>query len=232
MTKAKKVLITAGGTREYIDDVRVVTNISTGALGAKVAEEFYARGWQVHYLISKQGVMPNPAEGMRETSRLSTYQYVTVEDLMFNMEWIIKDLKVDAVVHSAAVSDFTFDKSGAVKLDSGSPEAFVEFLRKTIRTTPKIIQKVKKWNPDTKLVGFKFTVGKTASELVEIAHASCLRSNCDFVIANDKELMKTARNHVANLIYPSGYQNPLIGKDGIAKGIVEALEGLLPDEED
>lgn len=219
MIAPKRVLITAGGTREYIDDVRVVTNISTGALGARIAEEFYARGWQVYYLHSKQGAMPRVMEGISDSSRISTYQYVTVQDLMENMKWLV-EYGMDVVVHSAAVSDFTFKRDGAVKLSSGSPEAFIEYMRKTITPTPKIIQEIKRWDPRVTLVGFKFTVGNSWDELRDIAVASGKASSCDFVVANDKEIMRLVKDHAARVCRISdGSSKECVGKDNIARAI-------------
>ena len=61
----KRVLVTAGATREYIDDVRILTNISTGKLGAVIADEFmqqYGPGFsykhEVTYLHGRGAVLP------------------------------------------------------------------------------------------------------------------------------------------------------------------------------
>ena len=198
--KNKNILITAGGTREYIDGVRVVTNISTGALGAKIAEEFYRNGCRVHYLHAKQAVMPKPEEGISESARMTTHQFVTTEDLMFNMKTIIKSFKIDVVIHSAAVSDFWFKNDENIKLSSSSKEDFIEYLSKVIDYTPKIIQKVKEWRPKTHLIGFKFTVGKTYEELISIALESGMKSGCTAVLANDKVMMKEKGAHVAYIV--------------------------------
>jgi len=48
-----KILITSGGTREYIDDVRVFTNISSGKLGTINANKFKNDGHEVHYICTK-----------------------------------------------------------------------------------------------------------------------------------------------------------------------------------
>lgn len=230
----KNVLITSGGTREYIDDVRVVTNISTGALGAKIAEEFYRVGARVHYVHAKQAVMPKPEEGVSESARLTTYQVVTVQDLMDTMKALILAFRMDIVIHSAAVSDFTFrrDIPVPVKLSSDNEEGFIEYLRQTITRTPKIIKKIKEWRKDLYLVGFKFTVGHTEEELVNIAKESGVSSMCDMVIANDKELMKKAREHTAYLIPLRPPKKPTVvckGKNEVAHKLVEHF-GSIPNE--
>lgn len=226
----KRIMVTAGGTREYIDDVRVVTNISTGALGAKIAEELFNRGAEVFYVCGKQSYQPKPALGLETTSRLHIHEIVTVANLKETMEGLIKGFHIDAVVHSAAVSDFTFKRDLPVKLSSSSPEDFVEFLRQTITTTPKIIRYIKLWRPMIKLVGFKFTVGKSYEELFDIAQASLKKSTADVVIANDKAEMVKLSKHRAYLITGEDHPTDSIQMDGkpeIARGIADYLGGAL-----
>ncbi len=54
-----RILVTSGGTSEYIDDVRIITNISTGKLGAKIAYAFLRAGHEVIYLHGKRSEMRN-----------------------------------------------------------------------------------------------------------------------------------------------------------------------------
>jgi phosphopantothenoylcysteine synthetase/decarboxylase len=53
-----KILVTSGGTTEYIDEVRVLTNISTGNLGSIIADTFAKHGFEVTYLSSKSSILP------------------------------------------------------------------------------------------------------------------------------------------------------------------------------
>lgn len=226
---SKTILITAGGTREYIDDVRVVTNISSGALGAKIAEEFYSNGWRVHYLHAKYGVMPRVQEGISDTARLNTWPFVTVADLYDTMKTVLTAFKVDAVVHSAAVSDFTFERNGNIKLSSSSSEDFIEYLRKTIRPTPKIIQEIKKWAPNTFLVGFKFTVGQTREEMTKTARDLAEKVNADLILANDKVEMSRESEHVMHFIRKGDttMHSRYFGKERIAQALYGALKVLV-----
>ncbi len=233
----RRIMVTSGGTREYIDKVRVVTNISSGALGAKIAEELFSRGAEVYYVFCKQAVLPRPAHGIDDTSRMSTYGVVTVNDLKETMESLIKGFKIDTVIHSAAVSDFTFKNKGDIKLSSDSPEAFIEYLKDTITTTPKIIKLVKDWNPDITLVGFKFTVGKNPDKLCDIALESSKKSRADLVVANDLKQMKDLNTHRAYFVENKEYFTGVMGlshhvpkRDGkpqIATGIADFLTGDL-----
>jgi len=239
----RRIMVTSGGTREYIDEVRVVTNVSTGALGAIIAQELLKRGANVFYVHGKQAHMPNYDKLFdNERNLLSCHGIVTVKDLMETMHTLIDSFGIDSVVHLAAVSDFTFKNTKGIKLSSSSKEDFIEFLGKTIRTTPKIIKKIKKWNPDITLVGFKFTVGKNMREICDIACDSLKKNGADLVVANDKKEMSRLGEHRAYLINSTdttyiyhtivkesveltGSIFTRNGKEDIASGIADFLGG-------
>lgn len=192
----KKILVTSGGTQEYIDDFRILTNVSTGALGYMTAVRLAEAGAKVFYVCSKTSVQPNvsdPPMGIRIIR--------SVSDAIDAIKKIMTEEKIDAVVHAMAVSDFTFKKDADIKLKSNDPEAFIEYMRRTIAVNPKIISMIKQWSPETILIGFKFEIGKTNDELVALAKESIARNGCDLVIANDKAEMKRLQRHVAHFIY-------------------------------
>lgn len=100
------VLITAGGTTENIDPVRKIKNTATGRLGSLIAEEFVKQGKDqinnIFYLCEQGTIIPNlpclkliSASGVSETERTLTK--------------LLTDYKIDAVIHSMAVSDYTVD---------------------------------------------------------------------------------------------------------------------------
>ena len=60
----KQLLITAGGTAEKIDQVRSITNHSTGQLGSLIAEAFLAHGYQVDYLTTPTALRPVNQDGL------------------------------------------------------------------------------------------------------------------------------------------------------------------------
>jgi phosphopantothenoylcysteine synthetase/decarboxylase len=229
----KHIMVTSGGTREYIDDVRVVTNISTGALGAKIAEELYRRGAKVHYIHGQNARMPDLEYGISDGT-FNSYPIKTCADLYDGMHALIPAFRMDAVIHSAAVSDFTFKRDGEVKLSSEDEEGFIEYIRKTITRNPKIIQEIKGWRPETILIGFKFTVGLEPPDLIDIAIKSGGKSGCDAVFANDKSMFTDYKEHVGFLInlkkdlkevFNSHYLYR--GKEAIASGISDYLEVAL-----
>ena len=211
------VVITAGGTREYLDDVRVLTNISTGKLGAKIADKFLSHGHNVTYVAPESAKLPTE-------SGYSYFTVTNVQSVMEAMESLVP--KADVVIHSMAVSDFTFNLKEATKISSEGTEAFVEHIRKTITKTPKVIANFRKWNPQAILVGFKFTVGKDSKELVTIAKKLMDDNDLDMVLANDKAKMQKEGEHVGILIMKD-WSEPLRSKEEIAKNIYANVVRLI-----
>jgi len=212
MLTGKRILVTSGGTQEYIDDVRVLTNISSGQLGADIAVSLIDAGADIYYLKGANAAYPDPM-------RNGFYHTITVksaQDAYKEMEKLVPDM--DAVIHCMAVSDFTFKRDGALKCKSSDPQAFIDYMARTITKNPKIISKVKEWNPKTILVGFKFEVGTTNEELIELARNSIKTNQCDLVVANDKEEMARDKAHTAYLVdpNPNGSVLKVSGKEEIA----------------
>ncbi len=258
----KKVLITSGGTREAVDSVRVMTNISSGKLGAKIAETFIEANYpenftplhakkisvripedryEVYYLHTKTAVMPKGKPTVwdyrlgyadsteKEYSCNSRSKYLhrievnSVNDVYAKMEELVPEM--DAVVNCAAISDFTFNRDNPVKLKSSDAEGFIEYMRANIGQSPKIINKIKEWNPEIFLVGFKFEVGLSERELVKLARESMNVYNGDIIIANDKAQMQKYKEHIAYLIHSGKKEYQLLeGKPAIAKAIFSEID--------
>lgn len=207
------VLVTGGGTREYIDDVRVLTNISTGVLASMIVDRYLRDGHNVTYMHSKNAAQPNSMWSKNLTT-------VVADDVRTAFSFMKHNVaKMDIVVHSMAVSDFTFNRSSATKCKSDSVEDFIQFMADRVEKAPKILPKIKEWNPAVKLVGFKFEVGKTREELAEIAQGQIAKCNCDFVLTNDKKIMQDSNAHIAWLVDPLGNSVECYSKMHIANAI-------------
>jgi phosphopantothenoylcysteine synthetase/decarboxylase len=226
--KGKNILVTSGGTQEYVDDVRVLTNTSSGKLGATIANQLYQNGAKVYYVCGKNSVLPcniEPDQG---------FVVRTAEDALEAMKMIILNQGNDihAVVHAMAVSDFTFKRSKSVKCKSSDPEAFIEYMRQTITTNPKIISQIKTWKKDLILIGFKFEVGVPLTHLVTLARESIQKNGCDMVVINDKKEMEKTGKHLARFVTPTDTSSiskieVYEGKTAIAKGIKKYLKSVL-----
>lgn len=224
--KKIKVLITSGGTREYIDEVRVLTNISTGKLGAKIADKFLKSTYhfdevddfryQVHFVHVKGSVLPEA----KLYVDIVYHEVTDVQSVMDTLEKLVPEM--DVVIHPMAVSDFGFRPTNT-KLKSNDPQAFIQSLKDRIYQTPKILSHIKKWNPNCFLISFKFENGLSTTDLLNIAHESLIKNGCDLVIANDKVEMKRLDSHMSYFVEPNGNFRSIDGKDEIAKEIFNVV---------
>lgn len=166
-----KVLITSGGTVEPVDDVRVITNKSTGKTAALLADRLIESGIEVTYLHAAQAAVPN----------LACVQpaFTDFSSLKNSLETLLKEEKYDFVVHSAAVSDYSVEPfAGKINSDA-------EQITLTLKKNPKLINLIKTISPQSSLIGFKLT--SRADEKIIQNKVSSLFENakCDYVIQND-----------------------------------------------
>ena len=114
-----KIVITAGGTSERIDDVRTITNSSTGSLGFAIGTAFAAEEKieTIYYLHGKRAVWP-------DDEKVVPIEIGGVMDLEDNLTKVLTENKIDAVIHAMAVSDYMVHQVTTLvgfKLLSGVP---------------------------------------------------------------------------------------------------------------
>ena len=178
-------IVTAGPTFEPLDDVRRLTNFSTGRLGTELANFLTARGHRVTLLIGEA------ATWQGERRSLSVKTYSTTADLRARLK-SFSGKKVDAIFHAAAVSDFTFGKmfirDAAGKLKPFTPSRkistrggslFVELV-----PTSKIIAELRGWFPRTKIVGWKFEADGKRADALRAAARQIKECATDLCVAN------------------------------------------------
>ena len=244
----KRILITAGGTTEKIDQVRSITNHSTGTLGALIADNFLSSGWQVDYLTTPSARRP------RAQAHLTIIEITNTQELDERITFLLTQKRYDAVIHSMAVSDFTPVKSytqqdfvtqiNQLLLEKGLPlteadlanlieaqsvkaaskiSSNTDYLFLALKQTPKVIQKIKKLQPNTQLVSFKLLVDVPQTELLQVALASLQKNQGDFVLANDLTSI-TNHTHTGYLLNKAGQ---IVGeaqtKESIAQLITQTL---------
>src|SRR5712691_2164457 len=100
------LLVTAGNTLMPIDLVRGITNIFTGRTGTRIALHAHERGHSVTLLTSRPEVVHELRGGPAPTERWAVLTYQTFDDLRRLLGGIIPGGDLDAVIHSAAVSDY------------------------------------------------------------------------------------------------------------------------------
>lgn len=178
-------IVTAGPTFEPLDDVRRLTNFSTGRLGTELANYLAARGHKVILLFGETGTY----SGERRAQRIEFFS--STADLREKLQKL-GSKKVDAIFHAAAVSDFFFGRifepndagklaeiKGLKKISSRQGKLLAELL-----PTPKIISELRGWFPKTKLIGWKFEADGKRPDAVAAAEKQLAACGTDLCVVN------------------------------------------------
>ncbi len=180
--KRLNILITSGPTRGYIDDVRYISNKSSGRLGAAIATEALKREADVTMAYGTGSIIPDVTCLGKETgNRLTLIEIETIQDLSKLFREGLQGKVFDAVVHAMAVLDYIPEQPVEGKVSSHSNEITIRFIK-----TPKIIKLIKELWPRLLLISFKLEAGIPHDELMKRAYASLLKNKADFVVANDQ----------------------------------------------
>ena len=203
-----RVLITSGATREPIDDVRYVSNVSTGRLGASVATAFLEAGAEATLMT---GVGSQRPEAHPD---LTVVEFGSTEDLLSRLRVLLgEDDAPSVMIHAAAVADYA-PIQAAGKISSSADELV---LRMT--PTPKVADRVRRWRPDLTLVMFKLESGITRDELHARARRTMARAGADHIVANLLEEV-TPGGHRADLLSAGGQVTELPDRDAIGAALV------------
>lgn len=168
----KRILITAGPTWAPIDNVRVISNTASGVTGAILAGMMSSLGAKVTLLLGPACIC-----GIEGKFRLRRFCFYGELKRLLARE--LKRGKYDAVVHSAAVCDYMPRRPSTRKIRSGT-----KALRLDLYPTQKLIDTIKRADPDIYLVGFKFLPAAGKDALIKEAAALARRSGADLVVAN------------------------------------------------
>ena len=178
-------IVTAGPTFEPLDDVRRLTNFSTGRLGTELANYLTARGHRVTLLIGEAATYP----GARAAAVVKSFS--TTADLRAKLRALARS-KAAAVFHAAAVSDFAFGKILA-RTDSGELTEIktakkipsrLAALQVELVPTPKIIAELRGWFPQAQIVGWKFEAEGRRADAVRAARRQITDCATDACVAN------------------------------------------------
>jgi len=176
-----KVLVTAGPTREKIDAIRFIQNISTGRLGVEIAKEAHKRGYEVSLIYG-----PGTA---RVPKYINTVKISSTMDILNEVRNMIGD--VDIFISAAAVADYS-PKYRNEKIPSGNNKVIIE-----LYPNPKVIEEARRIaREDTIFVTFKLEYDVDKSVLIEKAKAT----KGDIIVANDITKIN-AKKHPAFIIY-------------------------------
>lgn len=228
----KKYVITSGGISEKIDNVRKITNSSSGKLGMTIANHLLESKSDItiYYVCSKNALRPN-------NTRVKIIEVAGTLDLKDKVESLLKNEKIDYFIHTMAVADYmvdyvtTVDKMKKSFLNNSDMEvikdtkisSYENNLVLVLKPTPKIISLIKKESPLTYLVGFKLLDGVSKKELIDVATRLRDKNRCDLVVANDLEDIRN-KEHKAYIIDKEDKVVEASDKEDIAKELVRMMD--------
>lgn len=163
--KGKKILITAGGTKEKIDPVRYISNCSSGKMGIALADSAYEMGADVT-LVSTFGVEKPYKNIVTESAR--------------DMESVVKTnlMEQDCVIMAAAVADYRIANYSEQKMKKGAND---NNLILELTQNPDILKEISAIDCKAKIVGFC----AESENLLENAKIKIQKKGCDLLVAND-----------------------------------------------
>lgn len=216
--RGKRFLVTAGPTIEYIDNVRVITNKSSGKMGAAIAKEAQKRGAEVT-LVYGLGTAILPF-------KVKVLNVETTEEMRRTVLEELRNVNYDIAVAAAAVSDWTLAKPYKGKVATWK----VSSLTLKLKPTSKIVDKIKKISPKTFLVVFRAGYGVSDKKLIESAYKRLKRANADLVVANDVSRKGVGFRADTNEVFIIDKKKnvvhvPLSSKRFVAKKILDMLKG-------
>jgi phosphopantothenoylcysteine decarboxylase / phosphopantothenate---cysteine ligase len=207
-----RVAVSAGGTREPIDAVRVIANRSSGKQGYAVAAEAAARGAEVTLVSTVQLPAP-PGVDVRSVETAAQLQSAMIELAG----------RCDVIVMAAAVADFrpVSAVEGKIKKDGGIPQIVLE-------PTPDILAGLGAAKRSGQvLVGF----AAETSDLMANAESKLRRKNLDLIVANDVSAPGVGFQHETNavtILHADGrvVAVPLADKRAVAAAVVDSVVAI------
>jgi phosphopantothenoylcysteine decarboxylase/phosphopantothenate--cysteine ligase len=211
-----KIMVSAGATQEPIDDVRYISNRSSGLMGFALAEEAAERGAKVVLIKGSTSVQ------LSESFNGKVVEALTAKEMADEIKKRAKE--TDIFLHAAAVADFIPNRTEG-KIDSGRT-SMLELL-----PGQKIIDQVKAENPKIFLVGFKAECTDSVNELVEKAGKKLLEAKADLICANNVSRKDIGFGAAANEVVMVDKNNQIKilekkSKKEIARKILDEVYGL------
>lgn len=209
--KGKQILITCGPTWAKIDDVRVISNVSSGEMGHLFADAFVAAGASVVLL---EGAVTH----FWNNKKVKTIPFRFYEDIKKLLRKKLKENKFDCIVHSAAISDFIVENSSKTKINSNTQNVSLN-----LRPTQKIISKIKRWSPNSLLVGFKLEPKMSETKAKRETEKLFIDDLCSLVIANSIDCGKYA----GYLVNPNQIEGKFNTRKSIVNRTVKTISRML-----
>jgi len=178
-----KVVVTAGPSYEPIDEVRRLTNFSTGELGVRLSQQLAGAGFEVFCLKGVGATYPGSLEMCHHLP------FATNDDLLEHLARLSRAHDIGAVFHVAALCDFKIKrvedargrKYDAPKIDSRSDDLILH-----LEPAKKVIRELRALFPHAILVGWKYELAGTREEALAKAWAQLKANQSDACVLNGR----------------------------------------------
>lgn len=212
-----KFLITGGGTTQKIDEMRSITNQSTGRTAITLAE-FFAPLGQTTILLSDRVNYQNPDLNILRFSDVNS-----LKELFFD----VKNELYDLIIHAAAVSDYQIQEISSegkifnhAKIPSGLNELNVK-----LKPTEKLINFLRDLWPKASIVGFKLTSNSSKQEIEKNIRRVLTDAKLDYLIHNSIEERRLGKDRF-NIFNRELVKERVDGIENLAKYLYDRTKTL------
>ena len=203
----KKILIIGGSTVESVDDIRTISNRSSGKTAVNIVKNAFMRGAIVEFLYgcSKE---PSPRY-------IKTVKFESIEDIIELLENMNLN-KFDIIIICAAISDY-IPKKRKGKIPSDEKKLILE-----MSPAPKVILKIREKAMNSKIVGFKLEEKKEG--LIKKSYEFLEKNKLDFVVANTITGIEKEKNKIWIVDKKGNYITKEGSKKKLADHILNAIK--------
>jgi len=178
-----RVVVTCGPSFEPIDEVRRLTNFSTGELGIRLSNALSSAGYEVVCFRGVGATSPRPIEGAQ------VIPFATNEHLLTGLEALEEREAVAAFFHTAALADFRLKgvhrddgtEIAAAKLPSREGELLIR-----LGPAPKVIAQLRQLFPVSRIVGWKYELNDARTEALRAGLRQIEENRTDLCVVNGK----------------------------------------------
>lgn len=215
----RRILLTAGGTREPIDSVRYIGNLSSGRTAAQLCDALLRAGHEVCWLGAESAQRPGlPCQQL---------SYVSFSDLQNSLQQLLQGQSWDVVIHAAAVGDYSVDRleqggelvaAGSAKLKSSGEISL------HLKPNPKLLDQLRGWSSNSaiKIIGFKLTDTANPEQRASAIQQLFERAGVDAVVHNDLQEISLG-SHPFTLHLSSGQSNHCADAGELAESLNRKL---------
>jgi phosphopantothenoylcysteine decarboxylase / phosphopantothenate---cysteine ligase len=217
----KNILVTAGSTIEYIDPIRVITNLSSGKMGNLIAEEAIRLGANITLVYGHGTYSP------KSLPNLNIVRVDTSEEMYDVVMSELSSKRYDVTILSAAVADFTPERKAIKKIRTSTGKLVLP-----LSPTQKIINHVKRISKQTFLVGFKAEYNVSDSNIIKGAYRKLKECKADLIVANDVGRKNSAIGSENNEVFVIDKRRNILhlppqNKISIARKLFNVIENLI-----